>query len=242
MSSVTKYLEHVRDSTRRMLAGLDHLTESDVARPSLCPGWTVGHLLTHVARSGDGLRRSIEGARRGELVPMYDSDQARSDDIEAGAGRPIDDLIGDVAESARRLEESWSKLDAADWERSFPHRVLGARPLHETPGMRWFEVEIHRVDLAGDYGPRDWPAPFVAHVLEQTLDGAADRLPGGVTVELHSTDTDARWSLGPSEGVSPVVISAPSWAIAAWLVGRSGATSGELSTVDGLLPELAPWR
>jgi maleylpyruvate isomerase len=79
-------LEHVRDSTRGFLSGLDGLTDADVSRPSLCPEWTVGHLLAHVERGGDGLRRSLKAP----------SAQRTS----RGATRPIDEPVADVSESA----------------------------------------------------------------------------------------------------------------------------------------------
>jgi maleylpyruvate isomerase len=60
---------------------------------------------------------------------------------------------------------------------------------------RWREVEVHAVDLAGDYQPRDWPRPFLDRLL----------------AELRS-----RPDLPPLEGVS-----GPDHAMAAWLSGRS---------------------
>jgi maleylpyruvate isomerase len=232
-------IEHVREATTRMLSGLDALTDVDVRRASLCPGWTVGHVLTHVARNADGLRRSIEGAQRNELVPMYDSAEARGADIEAGAARPIAKQVADVTESARLLDEAWSTLDGSVWrDGTFPHRVLGPRPVRETLALRWREVEIHRVDLGGDYGPEDWPEPFVANVLDATVHGVAERLQPGVALDLHATDTNARWSFGAD---NPVTVSGPSWALAAWLLGRPGPVRESLSTEDGVLPELSAW-
>ena len=51
------------------------------------PDWTVGHVVTHLARNADGLRRVLVGATAGRQVQPYDSPQARADDIEAGAPR-----------------------------------------------------------------------------------------------------------------------------------------------------------
>jgi maleylpyruvate isomerase len=232
---IAETIDHVRESTDRLLAALDELTDADVARPSLCPEWTVGHVLTHLARSGDGIRRGLEGARRGEVAPMYDSLEARAADIEAGATRPMAELIADVAESSRLVAQAWSEMDDAAWEGTFQHR-LGPRPVRATPEMRWREVEIHRVDLAGDYGPADWSQPFIAHVLDEGVHGVSRRLPAGVGIDLSATDTGARLSFGTGRRVG---VSGPSWALAAWLLGRPA--SDLLSTVDGSLPELKPW-
>lgn len=230
-----KTIEYVRESTDRLLAALEALTDADVARPSLCPEWTVGHVLTHLARSGDGIRRGLEGARRGEVAPMYDSLEARAADIEAGARRPIAELIADIAESSRLVAQTWSEMDDAAWEGTFLHR-LGPRPVRGTPEMRWREVEIHRVDLAGDYGPANWSQPFLAHVLDESVHHVSDRLPAGVGIDLRATDTGARLSFGTGQRVG---ISGPSWELAAWLLGRP--VSGLVSDAGATLPELKAW-
>src|SRR6202011_3103587 len=107
---LAEQIAQVDDATARLLARLSSLAAADAARPSLCAGWTVGHVLTHLARNADGLRRSAEGARRGERVPMYDSLQARGDDIQAGAARPTAELTADVAASAAALRDAWSAM------------------------------------------------------------------------------------------------------------------------------------
>jgi maleylpyruvate isomerase len=258
-------IEQVHEATRRLLAGLDALAGSDAARPSLCPGWTVGHVLTHIARNADGLRRGAEGARRGEAVPMYASMEARNDEIEAGAGRPMTDLVADVTSSASGLSEAWSAMRTADWERVMLHHRYGSMPLNDTPMMRLGEVEIHHVDLGGRFRPDGWPDSFVAHILSGA-DRLSERLPDGVALQVRTTDTGEHWSAGAGGGtgagdsVSPgasggvdtgagsgtgasrrVVVAGPSWAIAAWLVGRPGPVADSLSVTGGELPLLKPW-
>lgn len=211
----------------------------DPGRASLCSGWTAGHVLTHLARNADGLRRSAEGARRGEAVPMYDSAQARDRDIEAGAGRPLAELVADVTGSARALAAAWAVMREADWARDMPHHRVGLVPMAMSPTMRLGEVLIHHIDLAGPYGPADWPAVFVAGQLADAGDELAKRLPDGVAAQVRATDTGAVWTAGSG---TPVAVSGPSWAVAAWLVGRPAAARPALS-VDGGgdLPELKAW-
>lgn len=230
----------VDEATGRLLADLGGLAADDVTRPSLCPGWTVGHVLTHIARNADGLRRSAEGARRGESVPMYDSLQARSRDIEAGAARPMTELVADVTASAEALHDTWSAMRAADWEREMPHHRYGPRPLSDTPMMRLTEVEIHHVDLGGGFQPDGWPGSFVAHILSGA-DGLARRLPEGMRLDVRATDTGGHWLGGPADASARVAVAGPSWAVAAWLVGRTAPVTGALSVTGGELPPLAPW-
>jgi maleylpyruvate isomerase len=254
---LAEQIAQVDEATIRLLATLSSLTAADAARPSLCAGWTVGHVLTHLARNADGLRRSADGASRGERVPMYDSLQARSDDIASGAARPMPELTADVTASAAALRDTWSALRAADWEREMPHH-RGPRPVSETPMMRLAEVEIHHVDLGRGFGPDGWPGSFVAAILSAAGAGGLERrLPDGVRLDLVVTDTGQRWSAGAggsgedsrdvgssgedSSGRRPVEVRGPSWAVAAWLAGRPGPAAAALTVTGGELPQLAPW-
>jgi maleylpyruvate isomerase len=66
-SGVLGDLSAMRDSTEALLLGLDAEPwhEADVRAPSLLPGWTRGHVLSHIARNADGItRRDRPGARR----------------------------------------------------------------------------------------------------------------------------------------------------------------------------------
>jgi maleylpyruvate isomerase len=244
----------------------------DPGRATLCPGWTAGHVLTHLARNADGLRRSAEGARRGEDVPMYDSAEARDRDIAAGAGRSLLDLVADVTGSARALAVTWADMDETAWARQMPHHRLGPVPMTAAPTMRLGEVLIHHIDLAGPYGPADWPAAFVAGVLADAAGELAERLPDGITAEVRATDTGAAWTVAAGAGPEPtgggtepagagtrpagagtrpagagagdggrVTVSGPSWAVAAWLLGRRAAAEPALSVGGGDLPELKEW-
>ena len=49
---------------QRLLARLDALAELDPQRPSLLPDWTVGHVLTHIARNADSIIRMLDGLDR----------------------------------------------------------------------------------------------------------------------------------------------------------------------------------
>lgn len=244
---IADQIEQVNEATRRLLAGVDSLTEADAGRPSLCPGWTVGHVLTHIARNADGLRRGAEGARRGEAVPMYDSAEARDHEIDAGAGRPMTELVADVTSSAAGLSEVWSAMSTADWDRAMRHHRYGTLPLNDTPMMRLSEVEIHHVDLGGRFRPDGWPDSFVAHILS-SAGRLSDRLPDGVALQVRATDSGEHWSAGAGGGAGAegggarrVVVAGPSWAIAAWLVGRPGPVADALTVTGGELPPIKPW-
>ena len=74
MADLQRALDEMAEATDRLLAGLDRLTERDVRGPSLLPGWTRAHVLTHLARNADGLAVLAHNARTGEDRPMYPDD------------------------------------------------------------------------------------------------------------------------------------------------------------------------
>lgn len=255
---VARRLDEVRWSTERLLAGLRASARGAgwSRQPSLLPGWTRGHVLTHLARNADAVARTLAGTARGELVPMYDGGDTRERDIAAGADRDPAALVEDVAASAARLDEVWSGLDPYDWHREAWPRS-GPLPALRMIGLRWREVEIHRVDLADGYGPGDWPASFVAPLLPSLLDPERllPRLPAGLAVEVVNTDSGQRWLVGDrtptfggtaraaraaavrSAAPPPVRVVGPSWALVGWLLGRASVVRAEL----GDPPALAPW-
>lgn len=125
----------------------------DPAAPSLCVGWSRGHVLTHLARNADGMVGLVRAAVDGTGETMYASPQARDADIDAGADRSLGDLVADVEHSAATLAEALPRLGAE-------HR--GIR-LERTPGvylmragripfMRLREVVYHHVDLDAGFG------------------------------------------------------------------------------------------
>ena len=72
-----------------LAASIDGLDDETARRPSLLPGWTVGHVLAHLARNADGMRGMLDGGGRGEVAAQYPGGAAqREADIAAGAGRP----------------------------------------------------------------------------------------------------------------------------------------------------------
>ena len=183
---------------RRLFTTLDGIGDDMPQRPSRLPGWTIGHVLTHLARNADSHVRMLEGAARGEHLEQYAGgyDQ-RSADIEAGAGRTATALVDDVRASTERLERAWAEAPAEAWN---GHGWARARawPCRRLPFDRWREVELHHVDLGLGYEPADWPADFVAGELPLVLDGLPDRLPETARAELLA------WLVGRADQPGPL--------------------------------------
>ena len=106
---------------------------------------------------------------------------------------------------------------------------------------RWREVEIHRVDLRGNYGPQDWPPGFVTYLLPALANQLGERTESPLTVEITAEGSLADASAGQTYRSHPdaagEVVSGPDWAVLAWLAGRTEAAGNALSSA----PDLRPW-
>ncbi|MCH7232286.1 maleylpyruvate isomerase family mycothiol-dependent enzyme [Glycomyces sp. L485] len=162
-------LSALQVATNRLVAAVGRLTDDEVRRPSLLPGWTRGHLLTHVARNADAMRNLLDWARTGIETPAYVRAEARDADIEAGAGRSADDLRDDVAESAEAFAAEAESLTDAAWRTEV--RVLDG-PLFSAALLlprRLTEVELHHTDLDIGYKAADWTGKFARMELPEPM-------------------------------------------------------------------------
>jgi maleylpyruvate isomerase len=160
----------------RLLEALAGLGDEVARRPSLLPGWTVGHVLAHVARNADSVVRRLEAAARGEVVEQYaGGPEGRAAEIEAGAGRPADELVADVQVTAKAVEAAFARMPEDAWGH-ITRTVSGSEiPARDLARSRWREVELHHVDLGLGYVPADWPADLVAADLPVALGTLAPR-------------------------------------------------------------------
>src|SRR3954447_544762 len=113
MSVLEDLRGELAESTERLLATVAKLTDDDLRAPSLLPGWSRGHVLTHVARNADSHVNLLTWARTGVPTPQYPSPEARAAGIEAGAGRPVEEQLADLRESAGRLAQAMREMPAA---------------------------------------------------------------------------------------------------------------------------------
>jgi maleylpyruvate isomerase len=153
------------------LAGLDDAT---ARAPSLLPGWSVAHVLTHLARNADSVVWRLEGAALGEERDQYPGGvERRRADIDAGAGRPATALVADVRRTSGAVERVMSELPAAAWDA--PSRT--SRGVVETSRdavlSRWREVVVHHRDLG--LAPVALPPELVEAWLPRELPRLVER-------------------------------------------------------------------
>ena len=239
-------LAELTASHDRLLAALSGpvvFDEQAARAPSGLPGWSRGHLLTHLARNADGMGNLVDWATSGRPSPMYPSMRVREADIEAGAGRPAAELVGDLADACRRIQQRLAEVTGPALQALVemgPLRVptRGA----DLVSLRVREVEIHHVDLRLGYRPAQWSAVFVGRTLDQLVPRFASQ--GEVPVQaLVATDTGDRWSFGAS-GRGGGDLAGPAHALLGWLTGRigpQGAAGAGLSVAGGGVPAAPPW-
>lgn len=110
------------------------------------------------------------------IVEQYEGGVAgRAAEIEAGAGRPADELASDAVRWSTRLDEIFGSLPEDCWGR--PVRTVRGEehPIAQLPFRRWCEVEVHLVDLGIGITADDWPLEFVARLMPRLLAGFPDR-------------------------------------------------------------------
>lgn len=213
----------VRAAAERLDAVLVEVDDTAVRAPSGLPGWSRGHVLSHIANFSEAMTRQVEEARAGRLVEMYDGGRpARDAAIEAGAGRSAEELKRHVGRATAGLLAAWDRVD--DWGRPVLHRD---GTLADTVYTGWRELEIHTVDLALEPASDEWSTEFCLHLL----DFLRPRTPEGVRLILQAGET--RWEHGEGEAV---VLTGTLTDLTAWFAGRT-----PVSKITGSTPELLPW-
>jgi maleylpyruvate isomerase len=220
-------------ATERLLRTLQGLDPGAVAKPSLLPGWTVGHVVTHVARNADSYTNLLTWARTGVETPAYATPTARAEGIEAGAGRPLEEQIEDVRAAHERFADAAAAMPAEAWTFHLPSTGQSAAAV---PWARLREVEVHHVDLGAEYTPADWSDAFALRLLREIVGGASPDAPALV---VRPFGLEHRLTIGTDENAPTV--GGPTKAIAAWLAGRADGADLTVSP-DGELPIPPRWK
>ncbi|MFY1672049.1 maleylpyruvate isomerase family mycothiol-dependent enzyme [Plantactinospora sp. WMMB334] len=248
-------LPEVDRATDRLLRTVDGLDDAAIGEPSLLPGWTRGHVLSHLARNADSMVNLLTSARTGEDIPQYPSPTARDADIAAGAPRPAADQLADLRVSAERFAEAARALPAAAWAAEV-RTFRGHLPAAILTWRRLREVEIHHVDLAAGYRSADWPDAFAQRLLHEVAHDLAHRAEP-LALTLHPTESGQPLILGNGNGnegkssggdpepggvagPEPRTVAGPAHELAGWLTGRSTG-AGLAVTPAGPLPAPPPW-
>ena len=194
-SDFSARVEALKASTEALQHTLSNLTDEQARGQSLLPGWTRGHVITHVARNADALLNLVTWARTGEETPMYASREQRDADIEDGAGRPAAALVADVDETHQQLMAALRELPENAHTALIRYGAADASGGGAViPVLRRSEVEIHHVDLDLEYTLAHLPEDFVERLLDQVSAEFSSRDDAPALV-LVRTDDEHRWTV-----------------------------------------------
>jgi maleylpyruvate isomerase len=240
-SAAPRSLPVVGDEIALVAAATDRVLATvgagELEAPSLLPGWTRGHVVTHLARNADSFTWLLDGAAAGEVREQYPGGATtRAAAIDAGAARPTADLRADLERSAQRLAAAMARLEPAAWER--PVRVTrGEVPARALVWSRLREVEVHHGDLGLGYGPDAWSEGFVAVELPLRIGDLAPRLPRGTALRVVvAADHGSSWEVGA--GPASMAVTGSAADLLGWLLGRD---DGRRLQAPVGLPPLGPW-
>lgn len=234
----TRDAADVAAATEHMLDAVAELAAEDLSEPSLLPGWTRGHVLSHIARNADALRNLVTWARTGDETPMYADAAARDRDIEAGAGRSPAEQLADLRDSADRLAAAVAELPPAAWASQVAMRSGRVIAAAEIPWHRLIEVQLHHVDLDAGYTTDDLPAGFADRELAWIIDSLTAH-EGIAPVRLRDTGSGTVWDLGAA-AEPEVTVAGPARALLAWVSGRGKGDGLDVSPAERPLPVLPP--
>jgi maleylpyruvate isomerase len=227
----TTDIDGARAAHQALLRTARRLRDEDIVRPSLLPDWTMGHVLTHIARNADGHCNMFDGAQIGEVFAQYPGGTAqRIDGIEMGARRRAAEIVDDLESTIAMLEDRWDSATDEMWATGRCRSFAGEMPLAIQPFRRWREVEVHHHDLGAKFNWRDWSEAYTMRELETTIATLAPRL-DGQPLALRATDSADVWTI-PENSCSVVEVRAPRRQLLAWLVGRYD---------EPPYPKLGPW-
>lgn len=228
-------LDDVVGSVRSLQRSIDGLSDEQAREPSLLPGWTRGHVLTHIARNADALSNLFTWARTGVETPMYPSREIRNTTIEKQSGRSAAELIEDIASSHDRFMAAAAELTEDQWRAPIAWGAAGREgEAAFVPWLRRVEVEVHHVDLNLDYTLAHWPEDFVERLIAETAADFSARDDVAAFTLIGSEDAQ-RWDVGGGGQE----ITGPPPALLGWLLGRS---DGQVLHTEGSLPDIGVWR
>ena len=172
-------------SHQRLLRTLESITDEQCRQPSVLPGWTRGHVLSHLARNAESHALMFTAATRGEESEQYPGGKpVRDAAIEEGARRSAVELVADVRVTIYALEAAWASATTTTWAgHGIKSHSDGSRvPIPTLVLMRWCETEVHHADLDLGFGWRDWDPLFVRYDLDRQVMAWRARKPMGMTV------------------------------------------------------------
>ena len=193
------------ESHQRLLQTLDLLTDDQCREPSALPGWTRGHVLSHLARNAESHVHVLQCAARGEVAEQYvGGAKTRKQGIETHALDSAESLVASVRKSIYALEGQWAATNSEGWQGHGVNSAGATIAMSDIVFLRWREVEVHHADLALDFTFANWNSTYVRYELDRQVMMWRASKPMGLTpvpkIALQlSPNERLAWFLGRTE-------------------------------------------
>lgn len=217
--SLDERLTLTRRGTAHYSGQVALLENEDFKNPTLLEGWSRSHIVAHVAYNAAALCNLMHWAETGEETPMYNSPQARNEEIEYGATLLPDALRNLNDHTVARLDVAWREASDHAWTAQVKTVQGRTVPASETLWMRTREVWIHAVDLDVRAQFSDIPEVILSTLLEE--------IPGkwragglGEDLVLVATDTGQRVAVSDS---ATTEVRGPLAGLVRWAAGRGSS-------------------
>ncbi len=232
--TVADSLAWAGDGAAHLRGLMARMADEAFRAPSLLPGWSRAHVLTHLARNADAMGNLLTWARTGVETPAYASDEARDADIAAGAARPPAEVRADVVASSDRLAAAVRAMPAPAWSAVVRTRQGFELTAADVLWWRAREMWIHAVDLDVGASIADLPAPMLRELIADVVRGVGPK-DGCPSLVLRATDGPGEWVLGDG---SAGEVRGTTAGLATWALGRSRGK--DLRTAEGRRPPALP--
>jgi maleylpyruvate isomerase len=193
------------ESHQKLLQSLESLTDEQCREPSALPGWTRGHVLSHLARNAESHVHVLQCAARGEVGEQYvGGAKARKQGIESHATDSAEELVASVRKSIYALEGQWAATNSEGWQGHGINSAGASIAMSDIVFLRWREVEVHHADLALAFTFANWNSTYVRYELDRQVMMWRASKPMGLTpvpklaLQLSPNERLA-WFLGRTE-------------------------------------------
>jgi uncharacterized protein (TIGR03086 family) len=142
---------------------------ADLARPTPCAGWTLGHLLAHMTVQHDGFAAAAAGD--GANLVRWQT------------GAPAADPVGEYAAAAERVLAAFGTAGVLDQEFDLPQISTSLRfPAADAIGFHFVDYVVHGWDVARslglDYDLDSFVLAAALPIAQSVPDGERRRQPG----------------------------------------------------------------
>ena len=237
MNEARHSLDRLAAATDRVLATATGMNDAQAREPSLLPGWTRGHVLSHIARNADGLGNLLRWARTGTRPPCTPAPRAgarTSRRAPGGPRRTWPRMCASPRPRSRRRrpgvpDGAWAVQVRALYGPPFPALGVLTGGCLRSRSTTW----TWRRATPPATGRED----FVADALPRVAGSFAGRADAPRCL-LRAEGTQDLFRIGPEQaGPPPVIIHGRPADLLAWLLGRDDGGRLALATGDAL-PEL----